>query len=222
MERKVALVTGGSRGIGCATIELLESKGFCVLAPTRREMDLSDMNSILSYCNSIECRIDVIINNAGINIIAPLEDVDDDILDKMLQINMKAPLKIIQCLKKRMGNEKIGRIVNVSSIWSFVSKEGRCAYTATKTAINGITRNLALELAKDNILINAVAPGFVNTELTKQNNTKEEIALLEKDIPLGRMAQPSEIAELIYFLSSDANSFITGQTILIDGGYTCR
>lgn len=222
MRKKLALVTGGSRGIGHAIVLQFESKGYEVLAPTRQEMDLENTTSIENYCKQINGTIDVIINNAGINKIATLDSLEDDVLEEMLQINLKAPLKIIQCLKGHMGLKSLGHIVNVSSIWSFISKEGRGGYTAAKTAINGITRTLALELSKNNILVNAVAPGFVNTELTRQNNTKEDISCLEKAIPLGRMAEPSEIAELVYFLGSDANTFITGQTILIDGGYTCK
>lgn len=222
MERKVALITGGSRGIGLEIATLFVSKGYDVLAPTRGEMELNNISSIESYCEQIKGRVDVIVNNAGINTIATLDNLDDRLLEEMLRVNLKAPLKIIQCLKNRMGKQSVGRIVNVSSIWSFISKEGRCGYTATKTAINGITRTLALEFAKDNILVNAVAPGFVNTELTRQNNLPEEIERLEGLIPLGRMAEPLEIANLVYFLGSESNTFITGQTILIDGGYTCR
>lgn len=221
MRKKIALVTGGSRGIGRAIVFQFESKGYEVLA-TRDEMDLRNTFSIEQYCRQINTPVDIIVNNAGINTIATLDFLEDNVLEEMLQINLKAPLKIIQCLKEQMGQECLGHIVNVSSIWSFISKEGRSGYTAAKTAINGITRTLALEFAKKNILVNAVAPGFVDTELTRKNNTKEEISLLENAIPLGRMANPSEIAELVYFLCSDANRYITGQTILIDGGYTCR
>ena len=112
--------------------------------------------------------------------------------------------------------------MNVSSIWGFVSKEGRLGYAAAKTGIIGATRTMALELGQENILVNAVAPGFVNTELTKQNNTPEQIAEIESKLPLGRMAEPEEIGKFVYFLGSFENTYITGQKIAIDGGYSVQ
>ena len=217
-----ALVTGGSRGIGKAIVELLRSRGIEVLAPTRAEMNLCDNRLIEDYCASIEGPIDIIVNNAGINNIATLEHLDDQTLDEMIQVNLKAPIAIVRALKPKLSSNRISHIVNVSSIWGFVSKEGRCGYAAAKTGIIGTTRTMALELGKYNILVNAVAPGFVNTELTQKNNTQEQISQIEANLPLGRMADPKEIAKFVYFLCSDENTFITGQTILIDGGYTCQ
>lgn len=219
---KVALITGSSRGIGKAIVDKFEANGYTLLTPSRSEMNLADNSSIEAYCKKIEDNIDVIINCAGVNTIATLNELDDANLSSMMQIDLLAPLKIIQCLNERMGKNSIGYIINISSIWSFVSKEGRCGYTAAKSAINGITRTLALEFASKNILINSIAPGYVNTELTKQNNTSDEIANIKSQIPLQRLAEPEEIANLVYFLSSDMNTYITGQTIIIDGGYTCR
>lgn len=221
MER-VVLVTGGSRGIGKSIADKFKNKGYKVLIPSRNEMDLSNNLSIESYCNTFEEELDVIVNCAGINTIATLNELKDEDMNAMMQIDLLAPLKIIQCLNKRMGKTRIGRIVNISSIWSVVSKEGRCGYTAAKSAINGITRTLALEYANSNILINSVAPGYVNTELTKENNSEAEIAYIESIIPLRRLAEPEEIANLVYFLSSEDNTYITGQTITIDGGYICK
>lgn len=219
---KTALITGGSRGIGKAIADLFRERGIQVIAPTRQEMNLSDNKSIESFCASIEGPIDIIVNNAGINTIATLDELSEDKLDDMIQINMKAPIRIVQCLKDKLTSNKISHVVNVSSIWGFVSKEGRCGYASAKTGIIGTTRTMALELGKYNVLVNAIAPGFVNTELTKQNNSPEEIAKIEKMIPIGHMAEPEEIAKFVYFLSSEENTFITGQTILIDGGYTCQ
>ena len=221
MER-VVLITGGSRGIGKSIADKFKSKGFQVLIPSRNEMNLADNSTIESYCSSIKCEIDVIINCAGINTIATLNELKDLDLGSMMQIDLFAPLKIIQCLNGKMGNTRTGYVVNISSIWSFVSKEGRIGYTAAKSAINGVTRTLALEYATNNILVNSVAPGYVNTELTKQNNSETEIANISSLIPLKRLAEPEEIANLVYFLSSEDNTYITGQTIIIDGGYICK
>ena len=217
-----ALVTGGSRGIGKAIVELFRSRGIEVLAPTRAEMNLSDNRFIEAYCASIDGPIDIIVNNAGINNIASLDNLDEQTLDVMIQVNLKAPIAIVRALKHKLVSNRISHIVNVSSIWGFVSKEGRCGYAAAKTGIIGTTRTMALELGKYNVLVNAVAPGFVNTELTKQNNTPDEIRQIERMIPIGHMAEPEDIARFVYFLSSEENTFITGQTMLIDGGYTCQ
>jgi 3-oxoacyl-[acyl-carrier protein] reductase len=219
---KVVLITGSSRGIGKSIAEKFISNGYKVLTPSRIEMNLENNSSIESYCKRIDSDIDVIVNCAGVNTIATLNDLTDVDLNSMIQIDLLAPLKIIQCLNGRMGNNRPGYIVNISSIWSFVAKEGRCGYSAAKTALNGVTRTLALEFASKNILVNSVAPGYVNTELTKQNNSASEIADIASLIPLKRLADPEEIANLVYFLSSDMNTYITGQTIIIDGGYVCR
>lgn len=219
---KRVLITGGSRGIGKAIADLFRERRWEVLAPTRQEMNLSDSQSIADYCASLDGTIDAIVNNAGINNIATLDKLDEDLFGEMLQVNLKAPVQIVRCLQDKLKKNSIAHVVNVSSIWGFVSKEGRLGYAAAKTGIIGATRTMALELGRDNVLVNAVAPGFVNTELTKQNNTPDQIAEIESKLPLGRMAEPEEIAKFVYFLASDENTFITGQTILIDGGYTCQ
>lgn len=219
---KRVLITGGSRGIGKAIADLFQVRGWQVLTPTRQEMNLSDSKSIESYCNSIEGPINAIVNNAGINNIATLDHLSEAFFEEMLQVNLKAPVQIVRCLQDKLKEQPISHVVNISSIWGFVSKPGRLGYAAAKTGIIGATRTIALELGKHNVLVNAVAPGFVNTELTKQNNTPEQIAEIERMLPLKRMAEPEEIAKFVYFLASDENTFITGQTILIDGGYTCQ
>ena len=137
----------------------------------------------------------------------------------MINVNLVAPMKLIRGMVGSMKAQHYGRIVNIGSIWASVSKAGRCVYSATKNGIHGITNTLAVELAEYNILVNTVCPGFTMTELTKKNNTPEQIRQISEDIPMGRMAEPEEIAEVIYFLASERNTYLTGQKILVDGGF---
>ncbi len=215
------LITGGSRGIGKATAEIFEAKGYEIIAPSRSELDLSSSESVDKYLNSIcDIQIDSIINNAGINNIELLESVSDQQLEEMLQIDLISPIRLLRGLIPHLKESSAGRIVNVGSIWAVVSKSGRSVYSASKNGMHGITNALALELAEYNVLTNTVCPGFTLTELTQKNNSNEQIENITKQIPLGRLAMPNEIARLIYFLGSIENTYITGQKIIIDGGFT--
>ena len=216
-----ALVTGASRGMGAAIAKRLLADGYKVLTPTRAEMDLESKGSIDTYLSSFDQSIDILINDAGINRIANLLDISLEDLQDTFQINLIAPFQLIQALTPYMKQKNYGRIVNISSIWSVVSKPGRASYTMSKTAINGLTRSLAVELAPYNILVNAVAPGYVLTDLTRQNNTEQELAMISTSIPMQRLASPDEIAHVVSFLCSEQNTYLTGQTIVVDGGYTC-
>ncbi len=218
---KTVLITGGSRGIGKAIAEVFVKHGYKVEAPTHKEMDLSDGKSIEDYVKlHKQIRFDVIVNNAGINDIHDIENITDTEIETMFAINLIAPIKLIRGFVGTMKKENYGRIVNIGSIWSVVSKSGRCVYSATKNGIHGVTNTLAVELAQYNILVNTVCPGFTLTELTSKNNTKEQIDEISKEIPMQRMAQPKEIAEVVYFLCSEHNTYLTGQKITVDGGYT--
>ena len=217
------LITGGSRGIGRAVVERYRAAGCDVIAPPRAELDLLDNNSIDNFIDRHrETAIDVIINNAGINDINAVENITDDEINRMLQTNLIAPLRLIRGLVGQMKRRNFGRIVNIGSVWAVVSKGGRAVYSASKNGLHGITNTLALELAPHNILVNTICPGFVMTELTVKNNTPDQIEALEKNIPLGRLASPKEIADFVYFVGSEHNTYITGQKIIIDGGYTAQ
>lgn len=222
MKNRVALVTGASRGIGAAIAMVLAREGARVLTPSRPEMDLRDPESIERYVRTIEGPIDILVNNAGINFLAGLDELNSATLNETLQINLVAPLQLTRLVAERMKANQYGRIVNLSSIWSLVSKERRVAYAASKSAINGVTRTLALELGPHGVLVNAIAPGYVNTELTRQNNSPEQIQAISDNIPLQRLAEPAEIAEMVAFLCSEKNSYMTGQVLVVDGGYVCR
>lgn len=220
MALRRVLLTGGSRGIGRAIKEVLEKTGeYHVIAPTSKELDLNEPAMIDSFMNGNK-EIDVLINNAGINILNHIEDINIVSVDSMLNINLTAPIKLIQNVVPHMKNERFGRIVNISSIWGIRSKEYRTLYSATKFGINGITKALARELGEYNILVNSICPGYVNTELTQNNIPLDEQDKIKKDIPLKRFAEPFEIANLVEFLISEKNTYLTGQAIIIDGGFT--
>lgn len=215
------LVTGGSRGIGRAIAEKFKKEGYEVITPSRQELDLANPASVEKFVmrQKEQAPFDVIINNAGCNDIHLVEDITDEELSEMMNVNLIAPIRLIRGLVVPMKERRYGRIVNIASIWAVVSKAGRCVYSATKNGIHGVTNTLAVELAQYNILVNTVCPGFTLTELTRKNNTEEEIAQISADIPMGRMAQPEEIAQVVYFLASDDNTYLTGQKIAVDGGF---
>ena len=221
----IVLITGASRGIGKATKEIYEKNGWEVIAPTRSEMDLSEPESVSGYCDDLiqrDIRISAIVNNAGINEINEIDNVPYDEMRQMLQVDLESPIIILNKLVPILKSQKSGRIVNIGSIWAVVSKPGRAMYSAAKNGMHGITNALALELGPHGILVNTVCPGFTLTELTRKNNTDEEIASISAGIPLRRMAEPEEIGKLIYYLGSFENTYITGQKIAIDGGYSVQ
>jgi len=205
------LVTGGSKGIGKAIVQLFEHNGHSVYSPSRSELDLTQTVDLQDR------EFDIVINNAGINPLTYIKDISDE---EVMKVNYLSPLQIIQQCLPYMVNQKYGRIVNIGSIWIDTSKPKRAAYSASKSALHSLTKSLTAEYAPENIITNTISPVFIGTDLTYQNNTKEEIALLSKQIPVGRLGLPEEIAKLVYTLSVE-NNYIAGQNIIIDGGYSC-
>ncbi len=221
--QKTALVTGAARGIGQAIAQVLEHAGVCVLAPTRAELDLLDNSSIDRFMAGLAGRpVDILVNNAGINILGRIEDMTLETWQAMHGVNLLAPARLIQACMPGMRAARWGRIVNISSILSLVTRERRAAYSTMKAGLNGLTRTAAVELGPDGILVNAVCPGYVETELTRQNNSPADLARIVETIPLRRLATPAEIARCVAFLCSAENTYITGQTIVIDGGFVCQ
>ena len=220
---RTVLITGGSRGIGKAISKKFHENGYNIIAPGRQDLDLNNMESIEHYVKSHKDQyFDVIINNAGCNDINLIEDLVDSEMNNMINVNLVAPMRLLRGFVGKMKEKNYGRIVNIGSIWGVVSKEGRVVYSATKHAIHGITSTLAVELAEYNILVNTVCPGYTLTELTSKNNTEEQIKEISLDIPMGRMARPEEIAEVVYFFASENNTYATGQQITVDGGYSSK
>lgn len=236
------LITGATRGIGKETAELFLEQGAKVYItgtsdnPSQKLLEelkllgeveylkanFSSELGIVSFIEKLKTisRIDVCVNNAGINLLHEIENISDEDYDKVLSVNLHAPVKICRYLANVMGKQGYGRIVNVASIWSVITKPMRGIYTISKNAIIGLTETMAIEMAPKGVIVNAISPGFTLTELTKNTNTESEISEIEKNIPIKRLATPKEMGQVILFLSSKENSYMTGQNIVVDGGFT--
>ena len=247
---KYALVTGGSRGLGRAVCLKLSQMGIPVIinyqsnkeaAEQVRDMiianggdaslmqfnvaDQSQVNAALQAWEGEhpDDYIAYLVNNAGIrkdNVMFMMPDSD---WHSVIDVTVNGFFYVTKCLLPKMMMRKHGgRIVNMGSIWGLAGKPGRVSYAATKHGIHGVTQTLAVELAPYNILVNTVCPGFTLTELTYKNNTPEQIEEISGYIPMGRMASPAEQASVICYLASEENTYITGQQLASDGGYTAK
>ena len=229
---RLAVVTGGTRGIGKATAEFLCAAGFEVLVTGTQpdglpppgcefhSVNFEDQPAIDSFADFIAKRSPhVLVNNAGITIPRPFENIDTDEFLRVHRINLVAPLQLCRSVLPAMRHHGWGRIVNVSSIWGVVSRAERAVYSSTKGGMNMMTASLAAEVAKDGILANCVAPGFIETDLMRNLTSLEERHELARSVPIGRLGTPEEIARFIAWLCSDENTYISGQTLVIDGGF---
>ena len=227
-------MTGGTRGIGAAIVKTLLAKGYRVTSTGTTDHGSSFRGATYLRCdfsNPLDLQhladrirkggYSILVNNAGINKIGALETYALPDYLKIQHVNVTAPFVLCQAAIPFMRRKKFGRIVNISSIFGVVSRAQRSAYSASKSALIGLTRALALEVAKDNVLINGIAPGFVDTDLTRASLGVAGIRKLIPSIPQGRLARPEEIASFVSFLASRENSYMTGQTVMVDGGFTC-
>ncbi len=235
---RVVLVTGGTRGLGKAMVELLCHQGAHVIYTGTRErkfsrhpskdfwpLDLSSDASIQEFRQRLRQlpRLDVLINNAGINVISPIDNIEEAHWQKIIQVNLTGAMLLMKEAARIMKKNKSGgRILNVSSIFGVISKARRNAYSASKAGLIGLTRASSLDLAPYGILVNAICPGFVRTDLTDRILPAKEQAALAAQVPLGRFGSAQEIARCAAFLCSDWNTYITGQAITVDGGFSIQ
>ncbi|MBE1446468.1 elongation factor P 5-aminopentanone reductase [Paenibacillus sp. OAS669] len=240
---QTVLVTGASRGIGAAIAERFSSVGMNVVIhylqsheaanETARSCmkhgakvltaaaDLRSREQILRLQEKLEhhnMMPDILVNNAGISHYGLLSDVTEEMWDEVMDVNLKGVFLATQQFMKPMISQKYGRIINVSSIWGISGASCEVIYSTAKGGINAFTKALAKELAPSGVTVNAVAPGAVDT-MMMANFDMDEKAALENEIPVGRFAQPDEIASLVYFLALPESGYITGQIISPNGGW---
>jgi 3-oxoacyl-[acyl-carrier protein] reductase len=184
-------------------------------------VDFGDRNALEQFAAEVAAwDLDILVNNAGINRIAPFDQLDLNDFDLVQVVNLRAPFLLCRAVIPSMRRRKWGRIVNISSIFGTISKEFRAPYSASKFALDGMTAALAAEVAAEGILANCVSPGFVDTELTREVLGEEGIRRLVSQVPIRRLGRPEEIAALVAWLVGPENTFLSGQNIVIDGGFT--
>jgi 3-oxoacyl-[acyl-carrier protein] reductase len=229
--KKNIFITGCSRGIGNAIVKKFSSSQYCIYGlGTKKKIynnidyynvDLSKLNNIINFKKKIkQLNIDILINNAGINKINYFHKIREKEFNKIFNVNFMAAYHFSQAVIPGMIKKKWGRIINISSIFGEVTKEKRSSYSISKFALKSLTKSLGIEYSKYGILTNCVAPGVVNTDLTKKILNLNDKKDFLKKIPIGKFAEPKDIASLVHWLASEDNKYVTGQHILIDGGYT--
>ena len=231
---KKVFITGASRGNGKAIAKAFRAEGASIIG-TRTgkpdevdatcqewvEADFSDIAQI-EFCADFlrNSAPDILINNAGINKNAPFVDIAPDDFRTIQQVNVFAPFMLCQAAIPAMKRNGWGRLVNISSIWGKISMTHRASYSASKFALDGMTLALAAEHSADGIIANCIAPGFIDTDLTHRMLGDAGINALTAKVPASRLGQVDEIAHLVLWLASEENTFIVGQNIAIDGGFT--
>jgi NAD(P)-dependent dehydrogenase (short-subunit alcohol dehydrogenase family) len=235
---QIAIVTGATRGIGYSIASMLIRENCHVIYTGRSktpdsileggiyvQLDLSDVKSCDDFIETVIKKlpvIDILINNAGIQIPASIDLINIPDWNDVLTVNLTGPLKLIQAVVPQMKQKKYGKILNVSSVAGIISKPSQCSYSATKSGLLGLTRSIALDLASYNILVNAICPGTTQTAMVESILSISQKESIINNVPLGRLAIPDEIATYVLFLVSRLNSYMTGQTVVVDGGYTIQ
>ncbi|MBE6050654.1 MAG: 3-oxoacyl-[acyl-carrier-protein] reductase [Clostridium sp.] len=241
-ERKSAIVTGGSRGIGKAIALKLASNGINIVLNYRSseeeaskveeeikefgvdvikvKADIRKLDEVQELINKAKEKfgsIDIMINNAGITKDSLILRMKEEDFDSVVDVNMKGVFNCLKCITPIMIKQKSGKIINIASVVGITGNAGQVNYAASKAGVIAMTKSLAKEIGSRGITVNAIAPGFIDTDMTEDLSEKyrEE---LKKSIPLKRLGKTEDVANLVEFLASDKSNYITGQTINVDGG----
>lgn len=239
---KTALITGASRGIGRYISKLFSEKGIKVAGISRdispiNKMNISSGGPIKGYACDISNgknvkktvseilsdfgKIDILVNNAGITNDTLLARMTEEQWDEVIDINLKGAFNCIRHVMKPMLKQRSGRIINMGSVVGIMGNPGQANYVASKAGLIGLTKTTAQELAKRNITVNCIAPGYIETDMTK--SLSDDIkSQMKKSIPMGRFGTPKDVASLALFIASDESAYITGQTITVDGGMVMK
>lgn len=239
--KKLAIVTGGGSGLGYAIAEKLVKNNIYTVIIGRNEeklikaknnlgegcsyitFDLADLKQIPGMVDQVKNKygkVDILVNNAGIHLKKPFLEVTDEDFQNVLLTNLIAVFSLSREVGKKMVDAKSGSIINISSMAAKYGLPQVIAYTAAKSAIEGLTRGMAAELSSTGVKVNCVAPGFIKTDMSSKalNNDPERKDRVMKRTPMGKLGDPSDVAEAVYFLATDASKFITGSCITVDGG----
>ena len=244
---KVALVTGGSKGLGKAMARALAEAGADIVISSRTESTLksaldeilagtgrkgaffvadmskrADVNRLAKMALDKMGRVDILINNAGTNKPQPIDEISDPVWDEVIETNLSSVMALTRALVPQMKERRWGRIIHISSVMGFLSKEKRNVYSATKAALLGLARATAIDLGRFGITVNCIAPGPFLTDLPGSLLSDAEKKAFADHTAIGRWGEPKELAGTALLLASDAGSYITGQTIIVDGGFVVR
>lgn len=239
---KIAIVTGASRGIGRAVAQTLAANGATVIlnyngSAGAAEAAVTEIRAAGGTAEAMKCnvadpsesesfvktvlekygRVDILVNNAGITRDNLIVRMTEEEFDAVLDTNLKGAFHMIKHLTKAFMKQRFGKIINIASVSGILGNAGQANYSASKAGLIGLTKSVARELASRNVCVNAVAPGFIRTDMTeKLSESVQENAL--KTIPLGKMGSPEDVAQAVLFLAGEASGYITGQVLCVDGG----
>jgi 3-oxoacyl-[acyl-carrier protein] reductase len=242
-ERRVALITGGSKGLGVGLVQAFLDAGYCVATCARSSSDQvakwqddadtserffftpadvsqrADAERFVKEAGTRWGRLDVLVNNAGVAREGVLALFGDDDLDTVVDLNLKGTVYVTRAASRVMLARRSGAIVNISSVVGLSGYRGLSVYGATKAALDGFTRALARELGSRGITVNSVAPGYLRTEMS-HGLDEDQLGQIARRTPLGRLGEPDDVARAVLFLVDPANTFVTGQVLVVDGGLT--